>query len=122
MPTDIRRGVALKPAQFEFELRRRGIQGKQLAARAGLSEPLVSRARRGIPIAPESFAKLAKALHSFKPLPGVGELIGAENESAAGPDHSGGAAAPTSRNEKPVTAAKTVTGKEGRTSALNSES
>jgi hypothetical protein len=72
-----RRGIPLDGAQFDYELARRGLQAAQLAELAGVSEHLVGRARRGVPIAPESLSAIAKALSKVKPLAGVSDLIGA---------------------------------------------
>jgi transcriptional regulator with XRE-family HTH domain len=69
------RGVRLNVAELERELARRGLQAKQLADRAGVSEQLVCRARRGAPIAPESLSAIARALAAVEVLPGADGLL-----------------------------------------------
>jgi len=57
-------GTLVNRNQLDYELGRRGISGKELAARAGLHESVISRARRH-PIRPSTLRKIAAALLEF---------------------------------------------------------
>lgn len=94
-----KRGHYINGELLDQMMAARSLQANELAALAHVSEDTISRARRGLPIGRNSLSRLAAALLAAPANPLLAEL--------------------TSRNEKPVTAAKTVTGKEGRTSALD---
>jgi transcriptional regulator with XRE-family HTH domain len=62
--------------RLRFELARRGWDGCDLAAAAGLSCATVSAAMRGRPISTATLRKMVLALSRTPVLPGVDELVG----------------------------------------------
>lgn len=67
----ILRGVRLDADRLNRELARRGMTGRDLARRADVSEHLISRARHGARISPETLSRIDRVLSEVKPLPGA---------------------------------------------------
>jgi hypothetical protein len=70
-----RSGPKLDAERLDFEMARRAISARQLAARAHVHEISLSYARGGRPVTPQTLMRLAKALLTFPVQPGTDLLL-----------------------------------------------
>jgi hypothetical protein len=70
-----RSGVRIDAALLDYELSRRGLTARRLAALAGISEVLLSRARHGGQMRESTFIKITVALATVPPLFGADALV-----------------------------------------------
>ncbi len=68
-------GVRLDPAKLDFELARRGITARQLAAQIGVSEVALSHARTGHCIREGTLRRIADGLRAIPQLDGADDLL-----------------------------------------------
>jgi DNA-binding Xre family transcriptional regulator len=57
-----RSGIVIDAAKLDYELGRRGITARELAARTGIPEPTISRARHGRPVSESTLRRLSTGL------------------------------------------------------------
>jgi hypothetical protein len=74
-PPDIRRGIFLDADRFDYQLAIRGGSARQLARRARVSEAIISRARHGHRIAPQTLRKITVALLAWPIVSGFDLLV-----------------------------------------------
>jgi len=67
-------GVRLDPDRIDYETALRGVTQRQLAARAGVPETRISRARHGHPVSERTLRKITEALLGI-PLMVGGDLL-----------------------------------------------
>jgi len=72
-----RNGIRIDVALFDYELARRGLTARRLAALAGINEVMISRARHGGQMREATFIKLTLALASVPVLLGADALVAA---------------------------------------------
>jgi hypothetical protein len=72
-----RRGIRIDAALLDYELARRGLTARRLAALAGINEVMISRARHGGKVRESTFIKLTLALASVPVLLGADALVAA---------------------------------------------
>lgn len=70
-----RSGVTLDKDRFDYELAIRAIPARKLAELSGVHEVILSRARRGQPIATGTLRKITQALLRVPTLPGAELLV-----------------------------------------------
>jgi transcriptional regulator with XRE-family HTH domain len=70
-------GVRLDSARIDFELGIRGVNQRTLAARAGIPEPTMSRARHGRPVSERTLRRITEALLGIPLMLGADMLIAA---------------------------------------------
>ncbi len=68
-------GIKLDSARIDFELGRRGVNQRTLAARAGIPEPTMSRARHGRPVSERTLRRITEALLGIPLVVGADLLI-----------------------------------------------
>jgi hypothetical protein len=79
-----RGGVRIDAAKLDYELGLRAITARQLAAKTGIPEPTISRARHGRPVTESTLRRLSKGLLSFPVMKGVDLLIAEPEKKIAG--------------------------------------
>jgi hypothetical protein len=72
-----RNGIRIDVALFDYELARRGLTARRLAALAGINEVMISRARHGGQMREATFIKLTLALASVPVLLGADAMVAA---------------------------------------------
>jgi len=70
-----RAGVRLDRAKLDYELARRGITARQLAARIGVSEVALSRARHGRCVRETTLRRIADGLRAIPELDGAVDIL-----------------------------------------------
>jgi DNA-binding Xre family transcriptional regulator len=70
-----RNGIRLDAAKLSYELARRGATARQLAARAGIPEATLSRARHDRAVTEATLRRLTKALLEIPQMPGADLLV-----------------------------------------------
>ena len=68
-------GIRVHRDRLDHAMAVRGLTGRELAALAGVTRKAMSRARRGQPVTPATFAKLAEALTRVPVVIGAERLV-----------------------------------------------
>ncbi len=79
-----RTGVRIDAQKLDHALAMRGITARELAARVGIPEPTLSRARHGRPVSEGTLRKLSEGLLRIPVMTGVDLIAEPEKKIAAG--------------------------------------